>query len=50
MNGIEKMAAFVQFNMPQNRRGILSAQDAYDVAAFLHTMPRPAFNTAYSRY
>lgn len=50
MNGIRKMAAFVQYNMPQNRNGILSPQDAYDVAAFIHTKPRPAFNPAYSHY
>jgi thiosulfate dehydrogenase len=50
MNGVEKMAAFVQYNMPQNRKGILSAQDAYDVATFIHQQPRPAFNHAYDRF
>lgn len=50
MNQVAKMARFVQYNMPQNRRGSLSAQDAYDVAAFLHTMPRPKFNPAYKKY
>lgn len=50
MNGISKMARFVQFNMPQNRRGTLSAQDAYDVAAFIHAQPRPHFNSAYKHY
>jgi thiosulfate dehydrogenase len=50
MYGITKMAAFVQHNMPQNRKGILSAQDAYDVAAFVHAQPRPAFNTAYKNF
>ncbi|HZQ42370.1 MAG TPA: c-type cytochrome [Acidobacteriaceae bacterium] len=50
MNGIPKMAAFVQHNMPQNRMGILSAQDAYDVAAFIHQQPRPAFNKAYAHF
>ncbi len=44
MNQISKMAWFVQYNMPQNRRGILSAQDAYDVAGYIHTKPRPKFN------
>lgn len=29
MNGISKMAAFIQHNMPQNRMGILSPQEAY---------------------
>ena len=50
MNGIPKMAAFVQHNMPQNRMGVLSAQDAYDVAAFIHAQPRPAFDTAYQHF
>jgi len=50
MNGISKMARFVQFNMPQNRRGTLSAQDAYDVAAYIHAQPRPRFNSAYKNY
>lgn len=50
MHDIAKMARFVQHNMPQNRTGILSAQDAYDVAAFIHTQPRPAFNPAFKKY
>ncbi len=50
MNGVKKMAAFVQHNMPQNRMGILSAQDAYDVSVFIHAQKRPAFNKAYSKF
>jgi thiosulfate dehydrogenase len=50
MNGIPKMAAFVQHNMPQNRMGILSPQEAYDVAAFIHNQPRPTFNPAYQNF
>ena len=50
MNRPEKMAAFLIPNMPQNHPGTLSPQDAYDVAAFLHTKPRPKFNPAYKRY
>ena len=50
MYGIHKMAAFVQHNMPQNRMGILSAQDAYDVSAFIHAQPRPAFNPTYKNF
>jgi thiosulfate dehydrogenase len=50
MNGIEKMAAFVQYNMPHNRKGILSAQDAYDVSAYIHQQPRPAFNPEYDHF
>ncbi len=44
------MAAFVQHNMPQNRPGILTPQEAYDVSAFIHAQPRPAFNPAYKNY
>lgn len=50
MNGVDKMAAFVQYNMPHNRKGILSAQDAYDVAAFVHAQPRPAFNHKFDQF
>lgn len=50
MHGIRKMASFVQHNMPQNRMGILSPQDAYDVSAFIHNQPRPSFNKEYAHY
>jgi thiosulfate dehydrogenase len=50
MHTVSKMAAFVQQNMPQNRKGILSAQEAYDVSAYVHLQPRPAFNKAYAHY
>jgi thiosulfate dehydrogenase len=50
MGGIDKMAAFVHTAMPQNRKGILSQQDAYDVAAFIHQQPRPAYNHANDRF
>jgi thiosulfate dehydrogenase len=50
MHNIRKMAAFVQHNMPQNRMGILSPQQAYDVSAFIHAQPRPAFNKAYAHF
>jgi thiosulfate dehydrogenase len=50
MNNIVKMAAFVQHNMPQNRMGILTPQEAYDVAGFIHAQPRPAFNSAYKHF
>jgi thiosulfate dehydrogenase len=50
MNSIEKMSAFVHYNMPQNRKGTLSAQDATDVAAFINAQPRPKFNHAYDKY
>jgi thiosulfate dehydrogenase len=50
MHGVKKMAAFVKQNMPQNRMGVLSAQEAYDVAEFIHEQPRPKFNAAYAKY
>jgi thiosulfate dehydrogenase len=50
MNGIPNMAAFVQHNMPANKPGSLSAQDAYDVAAFIRSKPHTAFNKAYASY
>ncbi|MFP5230566.1 MAG: c-type cytochrome [Acidobacteriota bacterium] len=50
MNDVRKMASFVQRNMPQNRMGILTPQQAFDVAAFIHRQPRPHFNPAYARY
>lgn len=50
MNNVKKMAAFLVHNMPQNHPGMLTNQDAFDVAAFVHTMPRPKFNQAYKSY
>ena len=50
MNNTAKMAAFVYHNMPQNRPGTLSPQDAWDVAAFVHSQPHPAFNPAFKHY
>jgi thiosulfate dehydrogenase len=50
MNTIAKMAPFIQQNMPQNRMGILTPQQAYDVAGFIHAQPRPAFNKAYKHF
>jgi thiosulfate dehydrogenase len=50
MNGVAKMAAFVQHNMPAGKPGSLSAQNSYDVAAFIRSKPHTAFNQAYARY
>lgn len=50
MHGVRKMAAFVQHNMPQNRMGLLSSQEAYDVAGFIHQQPRPAFKQEYAKF
>ena len=50
MNNPDKMAAFVHENMPQNHPGTLTVQQAYDVAAYVHTKPRQKFNEAYKHY
>jgi thiosulfate dehydrogenase len=50
MDQLPKMAAFVQHNMPQNHPGTLTPQEAFDVAAYVHTKPRPKFNPDYSGY
>jgi thiosulfate dehydrogenase len=43
MNEIAKMAAFVQHNMPQTNSGSLSPQQAYDIAAYIHSKPHQRF-------
>lgn len=45
MNRVTEMAAFVQHNMPAGKPGSLSAQDSYDVAAFIHSKPHTAFRS-----
>ena len=50
MNKPSKMAGFLIHNMPQNHPGTLTPQQAYDVAAFVHSKPRPKFNQAYKYY
>lgn len=50
MDQLPKLAAFVKYNMPQNRKGILTTQQAYDVAAYIQSQPRPAMNPAYAWY
>ncbi|MGH7868930.1 MAG: c-type cytochrome [Candidatus Dormibacteraceae bacterium] len=45
-----KMAAFVQPNMPQNSPGSLTAQQAYDVSAYIDSQPHPPFNPAFKSY
>lgn len=50
MSRTENMAAFLFHNMPQNHPGTLTAQQSFDIAAFIHTMPRPKFNEAYKGY
>lgn len=46
MAKLAMMSAFVKSNMPANAPGTLSAQQAYDVAAFVLSHTRPAFNGA----
>ena len=50
MSRVDKMAAFVQYNMPQNAPGTLTPQEAYDVAAYINSKPRPKMNPAYATY
>jgi len=47
INRPESMAAFLFHNIRQNHPGTLTAQQSFDIATFLHTMPRPKFNEAY---
>jgi len=44
MHDINKMAAFVQHNMPLSNPRSLTPQQAYDVAAYIHFMPHEAFD------
>ncbi|MHB8622970.1 MAG: c-type cytochrome [Sulfuricaulis sp.] len=41
MHKVETAAAFIKHNMPLGRGGSLSDQDAWDVAAFVNSHPRP---------
>jgi thiosulfate dehydrogenase len=43
MHDISKMAGFVVHNMPRNDPGSLTAQQAYDVATFIHSKPHQPF-------
>jgi thiosulfate dehydrogenase len=43
MAHIDRMTGFVRYNMPQNSPGSLSQSQAYDVAAFVLSHPRPRF-------
>jgi thiosulfate dehydrogenase len=45
-----QMAAFVQHNMPQLHPGTLTPQQAFDVAAYVDSHPRPKFNPRYAIY
>ena len=41
MDQVPKLASFIRYNMPQNNRGSLSSQQAYDLAAYITEQPRP---------
>jgi len=43
MAHIDRMTGWVMFNMPQNAPGTLSLQEAYDIAGWVLTHPRPRF-------
>jgi thiosulfate dehydrogenase len=44
MAHIDRMTGFVRYNMPQNAPGSLTLAQAYDVAAFVLSHPRPRFH------
>ena len=44
MDEIGKMAAFVQHNMPETNPGSLTPQQAFDVAAYVHSKPHQRFD------
>jgi thiosulfate dehydrogenase len=50
MGTVNKLAAFAQYNMPQNAPGSLTPQEAYDVAAYVAAKPRPKLNPRYRKY
>jgi len=50
MSHVSEMARFVQHAMPQTHPGSLSAQQAYDVSAYIDSKPRPKFDKQYSIY
>src|SRR5579875_349599 len=50
MSHVAKMAAFVQYNMPQTKPGSLTAQEAYDVSAYIDSKPRPRYDARYDVY
>jgi thiosulfate dehydrogenase len=41
MSRIERAASFIKHNMPQTSPGSLSAQEAFDLSAFINSHPRP---------
>jgi thiosulfate dehydrogenase len=43
MAHMDRMTGFIRYNMPQNAPGSLSQSQAYDIAAFVLSRPRPRF-------
>lgn len=41
MSRIERAASFIKHNMPQTAPGTLTAQEAFDLAAYINSHPRP---------
>jgi thiosulfate dehydrogenase len=48
--GRENMAAFVVKNMPPASPGSVTPQQAFDVASYIHTKPRPKYNPVFDKY
>ncbi|HTX58151.1 MAG TPA: c-type cytochrome [Verrucomicrobiae bacterium] len=46
MAHLDRMTGFVHYNMPQGAPGSLTLREAYDVAAFVLSHPRPKFDPA----
>jgi thiosulfate dehydrogenase len=44
MSHLQRMASFVRFNMPADKPGTLTDQQSYDIADWVLTHPRPAFD------
>lgn len=44
MAHLDRITGFIHYNMPQNAPGSLTATQAYDVAAFVLSHPRPKFH------
>jgi thiosulfate dehydrogenase len=45
-----KMAAWVYHNMPQTNPGSLTQQQAFDVSAYIDSMPHPKFNPVFKSF
>lgn len=43
MSRVEKMAAFIKYSMPPTQPGSLTAQQAFDIAAYVNSNPRPHY-------